>query len=262
MSVKQGYAAGQFCWVDLLAHDMTSAKQFYGGLFGWACEDQDTQGGPPYAIFRLNGHQVAGMGQMQDEMKSQGIPPFWNSYINVEDVEATVAKAVELGGTLAMPPMQVLDAGWMAFIQDPTGGNVAVWKKNRHFGAELVNDVGSYCWNELATRDMDQAKEFYGQLFGWEYELNPNSPAPYFIIKNQGEMNGGIMAMDENWGDIPPCWTVYFTVADANDFSAKLQGLGGRVLHGPFDSPVGPIVICGDAQGAAFNAIQMNVPPD
>ena len=53
------YAPGRFSWVDLNAHDPQQAVQFYGGLFGWAAVEQDTQGGPPYWIFELTGKQVA-----------------------------------------------------------------------------------------------------------------------------------------------------------------------------------------------------------
>ena len=61
---------GQFNWVDLMAHDMASAAEFYEGLFGWKSEQQDTQGGPAYVCFTIDGEHVAGLGQMNDEMKA------------------------------------------------------------------------------------------------------------------------------------------------------------------------------------------------
>ena len=74
MRMEAGYEHGQFCWVDLASHGMAKAKQFYGALFGWSADDQDTRGGPPYAMFRLEGRTVAGLGELNDAMKSQGIP--------------------------------------------------------------------------------------------------------------------------------------------------------------------------------------------
>ena len=267
MTTRGSYAHGTFCWVDLMAHDMAGAKDFYCQLFDWTALEQDTQGGPPYAIFRHGEHQVAGMGGMPDEMKNQGTPPLWNSYVNVDDIDAICGQVAELGGTVTMPVMDVLDAGRMASIADPTGASVMLWQKGNHYGASLVNDVGAFCWNELATRDLAKAKSFFSDLFGWEYELNENSPSTYFVIKNPhqregNQMNGGIIEMNEQWGDSPPHWVVYFTVADADAACSKIKELGGGVHVPAFDVDIGRIAVVSDPQGATFSVIQMSVPPD
>jgi len=262
MSERTEYRNGEFCWIDLMAHDMEGAADFYPKLFGWSCNRMDTEGGPPYAQFELDGKSVCGLGQMPDDMKSQGIPPIWSSYINVDDIEATLAKVTELGGQITMPLMKVLEAGHMAFIQDPSGGNVALWQKGYHFGAQSVNDTGCWCWNELATRDAAKAKDFFAQLFGWEYEAAPDSPSEYYMIKCQGRDAGGIIVMDEKWGDMPPAWTVYFTVDDADACCAKMEQLGGKVIMPAFDIGVGRMAVIADPQGAAFSIIKMNCEPE
>jgi hypothetical protein len=263
MSLMTEYQHGQFSWVDLMAHDMEAAREFYGELFGWTSTTMDTQGGPPYAQFELDGKSVAGIGQMPDAMKSQGVPPIWNSYINVDDAEAITKKAEELGAEITMPLMKVVEAGWLTYIQDPTGGNVGVWQKIQHFGAQLANDPGAFCWNELATKDVDKACAFYADLLGWEYEENPGSPTKYYIIKNQGRMNGGIMQMDEKWGDLPTNWGVYFSVEDVDTTAENATLLGGSVVAPPFDVPeVGRIGVVADAQGAVFSIIKLDAPPD
>ena len=258
MATKTGYEHGQFSWVDLSSHGITGAKEFYGGLFGWQSEDQDTQGGPPYTIFKLEGKQAAGLGELPDEMKSQGIPPMWNSYINVDDIESAVKKAEELGATVTVPVMKVVDAGWMAFIQDPTGAHVALWQKDKHFGAEVCNEPGAFSWNELATRDIEKAKSFYAEVAGWEYEKHELSPTDYFIIKTKSGMNGGIMLMTEEFGDAPPHWGVYFSVKDADAIANRVTELGGKITVPPFDTPVGKIAVLADSQGAHFSVIAMN----
>ena len=140
---------------------MQEAIQFYGELFGWTCDAQDTEGGPPYGIFMLGENIVAGIGEMDEEMKSSGMPPFWNSYISVDDIEATASKVTELGGNVVVPVMDVMDAGKMAFIQEPSGAICALWQKGTHFGASLCNDVNTFCWNELTTRETQKAKDFF-----------------------------------------------------------------------------------------------------
>lgn len=258
MANRQEFAHGQFSWVDLAAHDTAGIRGFYESLFGWTTVDLETQGGPPYAQFHLNGRAVAGLGQMPEELQAQGMPPIWNSYINVDDAEAVVKKTTELGGQVTMPVMQILDFGWMTFIQDPSGGHVGIWQKNTHAGAEVVNSPGSFCWHELATRDSEAAKIFFANLLGWEYEDNPAAPTPYAIIKNLGQQNGGIMQMDEQWGEVPPHWMVYFSVDDIDQSVNKLQELGGTVCVPAFEIPVGRISVVGDPQGGTFTMIQLN----
>lgn len=257
MSQIEKFAHGQFCWVDLNAHHMEAAREFYEQFFGWTSELAVTEGGPPYAQFFLNGNVVAGCGQMDESMKLQGIPPVWNSYINVDDVDEVVAKVEQLGGQIAVPTMEVGEFGRLAFVVDPTGAFVGLWQGNKHIGATMVNEPGSFCWNELATKDIDSAMSFFAAAVGWSYKENNDSVGPYQIIHCSSGENGGMMQMTAEWGEIPPHWTVYFTVGNLEESCQRLKDLGGAVHHGPFETPVGPIAICQDPQGAMFNLIQL-----
>lgn len=249
------YAPGQFNWVDLSAHDMPAAVTFYERLFGWNCVEQEAGGGPHYGIFESGGKPVAGIGQLPEELKGK-VPSAWNSYVNVEDIETAAAKAAELGATITVPVMKAVDAGWLAFLLDPAGASFALWQPDKHPGAQLVNDPGSFCWNELVTPDVERAKEFYAQLFGWEFALNEQSPATYYIIRNAGRDNGGLMQMTEEWKDAPPHWMVYFTVENADACAKTATELGGTVCVPPFDIPIGRIAVLSDVQGGTFSAFQ------
>ncbi len=257
MPVRSEYQQGEFCWVDLMAHDMAAAKEFYGKLFGWAVFDADTRGGPPYAMFLNDGGMVAGLGETPAEMRSAGAPPTWNSYIAVDDVQATTARAADLDGTVAMPPMQILSAGSMAVLQDPTGAFVFLWQKDEHAGAQRIGDPGTVCWNELATRDIAKARAFYGGLVGWEFAPHEGTPTEYSIIKVADRDGGGLMQMNEMWGDMPSHWMVYFAVEDIDASCEQLKQLGGTVHMPPFAISVGRIAVVADPQGAVFSLIQL-----
>jgi hypothetical protein len=261
MSIRESYNQGEFCWVDLNAHNLTAAQEFYTQLFGWTAQPA-AEGSPAYLLFELQGQAVAGAGEMSAEMQAGGMPPCWNSYINVADVTAIVQRATELGATVTVPPMKIMEFGWLAFLQDPTGAHAGLWQKNQFAGAGRANDPGCFCWNELATRDLERAAQFYTDLFGWTYEENSDSPSRYDMIKNAGRMNGGIMQMTAEWGEIPPYWGVYFSVSDIDDTVAKLKQAGGRLHAEPFEIPVGKLAVAADAQGAAFNLIQMAETPE
>jgi predicted enzyme related to lactoylglutathione lyase len=262
MAIRNSYQHGQFSWVDLVARDMAEARDFYHRLFGWDCVDMDTQGGPPYAQFQLEGKSVAGLGQMNQAMLDRELPATWNSYINVDDIEAVCTKVTELGGKITTPVMKVLDAGSLAYIQDPTGAQVGLWQKDQHYGAAIHQDYHSFCWNELCTRDIEQARNFYGRLFDWEFSEYPSAMTKYYVVRNREEECSGLMQIDERWGEMPPCWMVYFAVQSVDIMVDQLRQLGGYVLVHPFDIEEGRLAVVADGQGAAFDLVEMTNPDD
>ncbi len=261
MGKRSSYVPGTFCWVDFSAHDMNAAKSWYAELFGWEVAESDTQGGPPYAMFLKDGQVVAGLGQMNDEMKSAGVPPIWNSYVSVEDVAATAQRVEQHGGKVMVPPMKVLDAGWLAFFTDPTGAMFAAWQPGQHHGAQVVNEHGALSWNELATPDVEAAKGFYGEVFGWGYEAQAMPEFEYTSCKVGENYNGGIMPMaGPQWEGVPPYWGVYFGVDDADAMADKVAKAGGKVVVPPTDIMPGRFAVVQDPQGGTFTIMKLNQP--
>lgn len=261
MTEMTKYAPGTFCWVDYVAHDMEAAQRWYAELFGWEAQTQETQGGPPYAMFTNGGKVVAGIGQMSDEMKKAGVPPMWNNYVSVDDAAAVAEQAKALGATVTVPAMKVMDAGSLAFFMDPAGAAFAVWQPGNHHGSQIVNEAVSLSWNELAVRDVAKAQEFYGKLFGWSFSSIPMGEFDYTVIKNGDRDNGGIMPMQgPKWEGVPPHWMAYFAVEDC-DATAKLaEASGGAIMVPGTDIPAGRFAVLRDAQGGVFTAIQLNNP--
>jgi hypothetical protein len=261
MVEKQSYEHGTFSWVDAVTTDQPAGKKFYQALFGWDVEDVDVGDGVFYSMFSINGKNVAALSQLNEEMKSQGVPPHWNSYITVNNADDIAAKAKELGATVLMDPFDVFNAGRMTFIMDPQQASFAVWQPKDHIGSALVNEPNTLCWNELASKDVKQSTEFYKTLFGWAIDQMETPNGPYQVIKNGDNFNGGMMQMSEDWGDAPPHWSVYFAVEDCDASSEKIKSLGGSVVHGPFDvKNVGRIAVVADPQGAGFMIMQLANP--
>jgi predicted enzyme related to lactoylglutathione lyase len=253
MGKRERYEPGTFCWVDLATTDPTGAKAFYGELFGWEAEDMPAGEAGTYTMLRLDGDEVCALYEMDAERREQGIPPHWFSHVSVEDADATAARARELGGTVFGEAFDVLDAGRMAIIQDPTGAMLGAWQPWAFIGARRVNNPGCLGWNELQTSDPEPAATFYAGLFGWETEpIEEDGKLAYVVIRNAGSSNGGIMPMTEQHGGAPSHWLAYFTVPSCEGAVARVQELGGEVLAGPFDIGAGRIAVVGDPQGAAF----------
>src|SRR2546426_8768666 len=124
MAEAKTAVANKPIWVDLSSSDAAGARDFYSKLFGWKIEvNPDPQYGG-YAMAKLGGKDVAGIGPKQ--MAEQ--PSAWMVYIGAPDAADISKKAEAAGGKVIVAPMQVGDQGLMAVIQDPTGGVVGIWQ--------------------------------------------------------------------------------------------------------------------------------------
>jgi len=254
------YPHGTFSWVDCASTDTSKNKQFYADLMGWKIEDIPMSETEFYTMYKLDGENAAALSPMHDDMKNSGIPSHWNSYITVDDVDALEDKITELGGKVVMGPFDVFDNGRMIILQDPTGAMVNLWQPKNHIGASVVNKPGAFTWNELATREPQKAIQFYSDLLGWT-SMAQDGRDDYWMVMNNGRVNGGVIAMDDSWGDMPPVWTVYFSVADLDKTIEKAKSLGGSVMMDATDAgEIGRFAILNDPIGAGFQVIELSNP--
>ncbi len=260
MHVVTNYPDGVFNWVDLMSSNVEAAKKFYTGLFGWEAEDQPIDGGGVYTMFTLDGKNVAGMGELSADMQAQGIPSNWTSYVKHSDVDGVADRAAKAGGTIILPPMDVMEEGRMTMFIDPNGATVGVWQPKNHIGAQLVNMHNTLVWNELQTRGVEAAKSFFSAVFGWTYDADANG---YVTISQDGRRHAGMIQMDESWGEVPPNWTVYFFVKNVETAVAKVKELGGNVLMPPTPAgEIGKFSVVQDPAGAVFTVMEFNGPAD
>jgi len=108
---------GSVGWIELATKDTGKAGDFYMRLFGWTGQTMNT--GMDYTVFHASGAMVGGMYAIKPEM--EGMPPGWMPYFVAADVDASVERTKELGGTLLHGPFEVPGVGRMALIQDPQG---------------------------------------------------------------------------------------------------------------------------------------------
>ena len=247
MGDRTSHSPGTFSWTDLATTDTEGAKRFYTGLFGWDVDDQPIPGdGGVYSMLLRDGKAVAALFEAQE-----GMPTAWSSYVTVESADAAAAKAADLGGTPMGDPFDVMDAGRMAVIQDPTGAVVSVWEPHGSIGAQLVNTPGSITLNQLNTPDPEAAQRFYEGLFGWRTEQVGGGDQPYWGIYNGDTLNGGMMQLQPD-APAPPHWLVYFGSDDVDADAGRIGDAGGQVMVPPIDVPGGRILVAQDPQGAVF----------
>ncbi|MEU8204075.1 VOC family protein [Streptosporangium sp. NPDC049046] len=160
MPRRTAYGPGTPCWVDHITVDLTGAKQFYGGLFGWEFTRENDRG---YHLITLRGEIIGGLGP-----SPMGMAPgsSWNVYLASKDLDHTRTEVGLLGGRVVMGPVPAGETGRLCLAVDPSGAAVGFWEGGRDEGVVLVDEPGALCACELHTARPDSAEEFYRGLYG------------------------------------------------------------------------------------------------
>jgi predicted enzyme related to lactoylglutathione lyase len=243
--------AGNFCWTEVFLEDPARGKGFYGELFGWAAQEVPSPHGS-YSMMNIGGKLVAGISRRPDEMKKTVAPASWLNHVFVTDATEAAEKAKSLGATILRGPMAV-GPGTMVILEDPTGGQLALWSTKQSMGTFLWGEPNALCWNELVTTDAAAATKFYVGLFGWKAEPMSMGGVTYTVVKNGDLAIAGLMQQPKDMAGVPTAWTAYFAVNDCDATVKKAQKLGAAVFVPPQDIPdVGRFAILADPEGAVF----------
>lgn len=92
---------------------------------------------------------------------------------------------------------------------------------------------GVFSWNELITNDVQAAKAFYGEIFGWQFKEGTVANNHYTVIEVAGKEVGGISPVPAQSPTMPPTWGTYVTVEDVEATLQQVKTLGGKVLMAP-----------------------------
>ncbi|MBT8479674.1 MAG: VOC family protein [Gemmatimonadetes bacterium] len=259
MAETPNHAAGTFCWVELGSSDQGASRSFYSALFGWEVEDLPMSETSTYTMFHKGGKYTAALYQVDPKLPNAA-PDCWAVHVAVDSTDEAAEKAGSLGGLVLAEPFDVLEAGRVAVLQDPTGAVFSIWQPRDHTGVGLKSEHGALCWNELLTRDTGTAREFYGGLFGWtahEQEMPP--PTGIYTSFLLGEVPaGGMMQIQSDWGEVPTHWATYFSVDDCDSTVQKAVELGATTMGPTMDIPgVGRFAWLADPLGATFAVITL-----
>jgi len=256
MPTVDAHAPGTPSWLDLATTDVEGAKAFYGALFGWDFFTEPDPEAGGYTMALLNEKAAAAVMPLPQEMIDNGVPPCWNLYATVTDIDAAVAAAESAGGAVVMAPMDVFTAGRMGIISDPAGAVLCLWQPIESIGCEVVNEPGAFTWAELQTSDQGGAADFYGTVLGVTAEvMDMGDMGSMLGFKVDG--NDVASAMDLSMEGVPPHWGAYFGVEDTDAAVAKVAELGGTVLMPPMDIPPGRMAVVADNVGAVFSVIAL-----
>jgi uncharacterized protein len=113
---------GAVSWTELTTNDPEAAKKFYGALFGWTFQ-RFPGSEMPYDMINVGDRMIGGI--LKTPKEAGDMPPFWMSYVSVENVDQTAKNAKELGAKIMMPPHDIPEVGRFCIFQDPQGATIA-----------------------------------------------------------------------------------------------------------------------------------------
>ncbi len=244
---------GRFVWEEYTTADVPAAGKFYGGIAGLKTAPAPFDAS--YTTLVAKGAPIGGVFPMPEEGRVKNMPPFWLSYIGVDDVDETARRAESLGGKVIKPPADIANGGRFAIVQDPQGAMFAAYASSQPYRPPASVPLGGASWHELITTDFKAAWDFYQKLFGWTVaqDMNMGADGTYRIFSPPGSKDGigGMYTKAANQPG-PPAWLPYLSVADAKSAANTAQSLGAKIIHGPADVPGGTIVLGIDPQGGMF----------
>ena len=242
---------GRFVWHDLITTNVDGAVDFYGKLFPeWSIEKLETDGASQYHVIEVAGQDIGGIVGVPEE---SGIPSHWIGYVAVEDCDAAVKRTVELGGKCLVPAIDVPQVGRFAIVQDPQGAVLKPFSVQKQISLPADPSIGRPAWNELLTKDVAAARDFYSSAFGWSSVEQPIDGMGTYTLFRSGEQDvAGIMSLPED-AEAPPNWLTYFHADDVDSRAHTVEALGGQVFVAPQDIPgVGRFSVHADPVGAFF----------
>ncbi|MDO9377722.1 MAG: VOC family protein [Nocardioidaceae bacterium] len=254
-TVTTNQPLGTPTWIDLGVPDLDAAKAFYEALFGWRFETAPAEQGYYTTCLLPDGRRVGALSPQQEP----SAVTWWNVYLATDDCDATVARAVEAGGTVDFGPDDLGDLGRMAALRDPDGSPFALWQGREHIGCGAVNEPGALLRNDLVVPDATAARAFYAAVFDFTLDANEYLPGGdfTFLRRPDGHEVGGIIADPDVRR---PGWDVLFQVTSADESVERVLAAGGSVVVPAHDMPYGRLATVADPFGTELSLGQTLAP--
>jgi uncharacterized protein len=220
MTTFTSHENGMPCWVDVMVETLEqhdAKRAFLTAIFDWTWE----LGGPEmgsYATASLNGAPVFGLG-VSDNAHGDA-----TSYFATDDIEGETKKAIDLGATVFMPVMAVMDLGTMAILADPAGAPFGLWQAGTFAGFGVMHEVNAPGWFDHVSPDPQRDGEFYSALSGHQFTVLEGEMR---ILQNG---DAWYASMSNSEGDVRPQWNPIYVVDSLERIHETVPRHGGAIL--------------------------------
>lgn len=227
------HTPGTPCWIDSMvsnSDERLALIDFYTALFGW----QFDEGVPEtayYSIARKDGAAVLGIGE---QAEGQG---HWVTYFTSKDIQTDVKKAAENGGQVIVPPMQVMNLGWMSLIMDPSAAPYGLWQPLEFAGFGVMNEPNSLGWFDHVSEDVQSVLDYYTTVL----EVGEHMEGEMKILTNGEQWFASISPGERS--EHTPQWMPVFVVDSLDRVKAKVRELGGEIVVEEMEVPGSSIAV-------------------
>lgn len=234
------YYPGKFVWHDLLTDDISAAKEFYSGLFGWTFEEKGE-----YITIYNRGKLIGGM--MKVSSKPGGTAEaIWLPSMSVSNVDSAIGYVESKKGKVLKGPLDMKERGKGVLVSDPHGAHIVLLHAKGGDPVDATPQMGDWLWNELWTNKPKESYAFYRQL--GKYDASENRDK-YRILKRKGKWRAGIRDVSKE--DLKARWVPAIRVSSLEETMTKVKALGGEVLVSPHKELVhGDVALIADNTGA------------
>lgn len=119
--------SNKIMWIELASTDIPASAKFYGDLFGWPIIRDEQM---DYTMTGFEGDQTGvGFSPVNDEQSGAEAVGSVLVYVDVADIDASIARAKELDAPILLDKMEIPTVGWMAIFGDPGGNRIAVMQR-------------------------------------------------------------------------------------------------------------------------------------
>jgi predicted enzyme related to lactoylglutathione lyase len=247
---------GKFIFVELVTPDLSAAKNFYSGMFGWTFQDI-LVAGDTYSEASLGGRPVAGIVQRAIH-SNRNRQPAWLNFIAVTDVDATSKAALAHGAKPLSPPHDLPDRGRVAVLADPQGAVFGVLAATGGDPPDVLAQPGEWIWHSLFATDPDTEAGFYQTIFDYEvFDLPAGPHSQHVILASEDFARASANTLPASSNPVHSHWLSYVRVRDATESAAHAVSLGGRILVAPrMDRQGGMVSVVADPQGAPVGLLE------
>jgi predicted enzyme related to lactoylglutathione lyase len=230
---------------EVTGKDGAKLRDFYGKVFGWQFNVMPEM---DYGLVDNGGRGInGGIGTSPDG----GSALF---YVEVPDPQTTLDQAEKLGGKTTMPVMEIPGIVTLAQFTDPEGNRIGIVKNDPTMTpppSQASPAANPVTWFEVAGKDSNKLRDFYGKLFGWQFNLPPDMD--YGMVDAGGHgIGGGVGGGDK------PHAIFYAEVENPQAAMDKIVANGGKVATPVMDGGMVTFGLFTDPEGNLVGVFKSN----
>jgi len=245
---------GEFLWCDVATFGVNDVLKFYRDAFDWRFNTETFPDGSVYHYATNDRDVTAGIYEMPQVYREQGMESFWMTYIGVDEVGPAIDQATELGGRLILGPATFGVGAAIAMIEDPLGAVFTVFSGRNLQPRRRNMEQGCHVWDALLSEDPDKSADFYSKMFNWRID-EPDASGRRVIRNLARSVTSHIREPESDAPNQRSRWNVGFAVRDMPAFVSAVEAAGGSVVADATNEGVEFFVA--DPIGARFSVKQI-----